>query len=201
MKRIFDIIISFLALILLTPFFILISTLIVIFMGRPIFFIQERVGKNCKIFRIFKFRTMNVSKSKKIDTRYDKSRTTKLGQFLRNYSLDELPEFINVLNGSMSLVGPRPLLVEYLSIYTDEQNRRHLIKPGITGMAQINGRNLLSWDETFQYDLYYVDNNNLLLDIKILLATVKKFFLKEGIDESHNKTKEKLSFKKDKKDL
>lgn len=164
-------------------------------MGRPIFFIQERVGKECKIFKIIKFRTMKMSSSKDINTIDDKLRITKFGQFLRNYSLDEIPEFFNILSGDMSLVGPRPLLVEYLPLYSKEQNRRHSVKPGITGLAQINGRNKLTWEKTFDLDLRYVDNNNLVFDVKIILITFKKIILKDGIDENNQITKQKFTNK------
>ncbi|MFW6027088.1 MAG: sugar transferase, partial [Candidatus Woesearchaeota archaeon] len=155
LKRILDIIISLISLILLSPVFLLISISIYYKLGRPIFFIQKRPGKNEKIFKMLKFRTMLNKKDKDGNLLSDEKRLTNFGKFLRHTSLDELPELINVLKGDMSLVGPRPLLVEYLPLYNEYQARRHEMRPGITGLAQVNGRNAITWEEKFKYDINY----------------------------------------------
>jgi sugar transferase EpsL len=155
-------------------------------MGRGVFFKQLRVGHNGKIFLMYKFRTMLNDNGKLSDM----ERTTKLGYILRKYSLDELPEFINILLGHMSFVGPRPLLVEYLPLYSIEQRKRHHVKPGITGWAQIKGRNLLKWDQKFEYDVWYVENQSLCLDLKIVLLTIKKIIISEGINAEGHATVE-----------
>lgn len=174
-----DIVLSSFAVLLLSPLFILIILFILIFDGRPIFFIQKRPGLNGKIYRMIKFKTMlPQDRHEKLE---DKERITKLGNFLRNTSLDELPELFNVLKGDMSLVGPRPLLEEYLPLYSKEQMKRHKVKPGITGWAQINGRNSLEWEEKFDLDIWYIENRDLLLDIKIILLTIQKVISREGI--------------------
>ncbi len=193
MKRIIDIIISLSLLILLMPLILFFCLLIKIIMGSPIFFTQERPGLNGKLFKIIKFRTMLFTKTSFINTNLDIQRTTKLGNFMRNFSIDELPELFNVLIGSMSIVGPRPLLKEYLSEYTVDEFRRHKVKPGITGWAQINGRNKLSWNETFQKDLWYVENNNIFLDFKIMLTTFIVILRRSGINESNSMTKTKFT--------
>ena len=193
MKRIIDIIISLSLLILLMPLILFFCLLIKIIMGSPIFFTQERPGLNGKLFKIIKFRTMLFTKTSFINTNLDIQRTTKLGNFMRNFSIDELPELFNVLIGSMSIVGPRPLLKEYLSEYTVDEFRRHKVKPGITGWAQINGRNKLSWNETFQKDLWYVDNNSIFLDFKIMFITFIIIFRRSGINESNSITKTKFT--------
>lgn len=181
LKRLFDFFTTCLILLFASPIFLLVSVLIFLFIGFPIFFIQPRPGLNGEIFSVFKFRTM----SNLVDTNgqllSDEKRLTKLGSFLRKLSLDELPQLINVLRGEMSLVGPRPLLVEYLPLYSVEQSRRHIVLPGITGWAQINGRNSLSWEEKFKLDVWYVDNHSFFLDLKILFLTIKKIFIREGI--------------------
>ncbi len=187
-KRIFDLLISIPLVILLFPLFFFIALAIAIFDGLPIFYIQGRPGLLSKIFNIYKFRSM---KNKNIDEQ-DKFRLTKLGKFLRSTSLDELPELWNVIKGDMSLVGPRPLLIEYLDKYTKHQARRHEVKPGITGLAQISGRNSLSWEEKFELDVWYVDNQSFFLDFKILLITIKKVFIREGISESGQATMTKF---------
>lgn len=181
MKRFFDFIIAFCALFILLPVIMVIALLISVKLGSPILFIQNRPGLNGKIFKILKFRTMLDSKDKQGDLLADDERITKFGVFLRSTSLDELPGLFNVLKGDMSLVGPRPLLVEYLSLYSTEQSRRHNVRPGITGWAQVNGRNAISWEAKFKFDVWYVDNQSLLLDMKILFLTVKKVFIREGI--------------------
>jgi len=177
-KRIFDIIISFLLMVLLLPIMALIALLIYLKMGAPIFFTQQRVGKNSEIFKIIKFRTMN-----KINTanKSDEARLTSFGKFLRSTSFDELPELWNVFKGEMSLVGPRPLLVQYLPLYSKEQARRHEMLPGITGWAQVNGRNAIGWEEKFKLDVFYIDNQNFWFDIKILFLTIWKIIKRDGI--------------------
>ena len=169
------------ALVLLMPIFIALAVLVRINLGRPVFFRQARPGLNAKSFNIIKFRTMRNARD--IDDRLlpDAQRLTSFGRFLRSTSLDELPELWNVFRGEMSLVGPRPLLMEYLPLYTEQQARRHDDKPGITGWAQINGRNTISWEEKFKLDVWYVDNQSVLLDIKILWFTVKKVLLRDGV--------------------
>ena len=190
LKRIIDLTISFIAIFFLWPIFLLIYLLVIINLGAPGFFIQERVGKNNKVFKMIKFRTMKDSRDKNGNLLSDEERLTKFGKFLRASSCDELPELINVIKGEMSLVGPRPLLLQYLPIYSKEQLRRHDVLPGITGWAQINGRNLISWTEKFKLDLWYVDNWSLLLDIKIIFLTIYKVFKRDGINQSNNVTME-----------
>jgi len=181
MKRLFDSIVALTALLILLPVIILVAVLIRFKLGSPILFTQERPGLNSKIFKMMKFRTMLDGKDKYGNLLPDNERMTKFGAFLRSTSLDELPGLFNVLKGDMSLVGPRPLLVQYLPLYSVEQARRHNVRPGITGWAQVNGRNAISWDQKFKLDVWYVDNQSFLLDLKILLLTVKKVFVREGI--------------------
>jgi len=181
-KKILDILLVSVSLILLSPIFFLVFCITLISNGGKPFFYQKRPGKNGNIFTIIKFRTMND----KVDENgnllpFDK-RITPLGTFLRKYSLDEIPQLINILKGDMSLVGPRPLLMEYLPLYNSYQKRRHEVKPGLTGLAQVNGRNSLSWDEKFDYDVWYVDHLSFGLDFKILLLTIKKVLLRDGIN-------------------
>ena len=190
LKRIIDLTISFIAIFFLWPIFLLIYLLVIINLGAPGFFIQERVGKNNKVFKMIKFRTMKDSRDKYGNLLSDEERLTKFGKFLRASSCDELPELINVIKGEMSLVGPRPLLLQNLPLYSKEQLRRHDVLPGITGWAQINGRNLISWTEKFKLDLWYVDNWSLLLDIKIIFLTIYKVFKRDGINQSNNVTME-----------
>jgi len=180
-KNILDFIISVIGLVILSPIISIIALLIRVHLGSPVLFIQERPGQYGRIFRMYKFRTMTDEKGPDGKLLPDEFRLTKLGKFLRSTSLDELPELINVLKGDMSLVGPRPLLVQYLDRYTPEQARRHEVKPGITGWAQVNGRNALTWDEKFKLDVWYVDNWSLWLDIKILIMTIVKIIKREGI--------------------
>ena len=178
-KRILDIFISLAGITILSPLLILVILAVFAIDGRPIFYIQERPGLNGIIFRMIKFRTMQQnSEQPEVE---DKVRITKLGAFLRSSSIDELPELLNVLLGDMSIVGPRPLLVEYLNLYDDNQFRRHEMKPGITGWAQINGRNALEWEDKFKLDIWYVDNHSFLLDIEILFKTLHKVFLRKDI--------------------
>lgn len=191
-KRIMDILLSAIGLIILSPVFLVILIMVYIKLGSPIFFIQERPGKDGKIFRMIKFRTMLNSTDKDGNLLPNEKRHTKFGRVLRSTSIDELPELLNVLKGDMSLVGPRPLLVEYLSLYNEEQARRHEVRPGITGLAQVNGRNAISWEEKFNYDVWYVDNFSLILDIKILFKTVIKVFKKEDINQNEKVTMTKF---------
>lgn len=180
-KRLFDIVASAAGLIILSPVFLILIYLIKKNLGSPVFFTQERPGLNGKPFKMIKFRSMRDAVDSDSNPLPDSERLTPFGKKLRATSLDELPELWNVLKGEMSLVGPRPLLMHYLPLYNDFQNRRHEMKPGITGWAQVNGRNALSWDEKFAHDVWYIDNHSFLLDMKILFLTVKKVFIKEGI--------------------
>lgn len=173
-------------LLLFSPILVVVAILVRVRMGSPIVFAQARPGKNGRIFTVYKFRTMTGECDAAGNLLSDAERLIPLGQFFRKASLDELPQLMNVLKGDMSFVGPRPLLVKYLERYSPEQARRHDVQPGITGWAQINGRNALSWDEKFKLDLWYVDNWSLWLDFKILLLTVKKVFKREGISQSAN---------------
>lgn len=189
-KRLLDITISLIALFFLLPLMLLIYLLVIINLGSPAFFLQERVGKDNKIFKMIKFRTMKNSTDKNGNLLSDNERVTKFGSFLRSFSLDELPELINILKGDMSLVGPRALLVQYLGLYNDEQIRRHEVLPGLTGWAQINGRNSITWSEKFKLDVWYVDNWSLWLDIKIFFLTFWKVLKREGINQSESVTME-----------
>jgi len=188
-KRSFDIIFSTLSLFVLLPLFSIISIVIFFSYGRPIFFIQERPGKNGRIFKLIKFRTMKNLTDRVLE---DEDRITPVGKLLRSSSLDELPELYNVLIGDMSFVGPRPLLVEYLDLYSEFQNRRHEIKPGITGWAQVNGRNSIAWKEKFELDVWYVDNRSFLLDLKIIIMTMKKIIQRDGINSKDHATMSKF---------
>jgi len=193
LKRIIDIFISLTGLIVLSPMFLLISIMIYFKLGSPVFFIQKRPGKNEKIFKMIKFRTMLDVKDENGKLLPDKKRLTSFGKFLRSSSLDALPELINVLKGEMSLVGPRPLLVEYLPRYNEHQARRHEMRPGITGLAQVNGRNTISWEDKFDYDVKYIDNFSLLLDLKIIIKTFFKVFKREDISSKNHATMEKFN--------
>ncbi|WP_417151553.1 sugar transferase [Phascolarctobacterium faecium] len=191
-KRILDIILSFLALVILSPLLILTAFLIRIKLGTPVFFKQLRPGKNEKIFGILKFRTMTDAKDENGNLLPDEIRLTRFGQFLRSTSIDELPELLNILNGDMSIVGPRPLLVQYLERYNEEQKHRHDVKPGLTGLAQVNGRNGITWEEKFHYDLEYVKNITFYGDCKIIFQTVMKVFGREGISSTTSVTMEEF---------
>jgi lipopolysaccharide/colanic/teichoic acid biosynthesis glycosyltransferase len=180
-KRIFDIVVAAGFLILFSPLILLLSLLVRIFMGSPILFSQRRPGLNEKAFYLYKFRTMLNTYDKRGEPLSDAQRLTRFGKFLRASSLDELPELFNVLKGEMSLVGPRPLLMEYLPYYSLKQRLRHRVRPGITGWAQIHGRNTLSWEKKFDLDVWYVEHGSFLLDIQILFKTVGKIFKREGI--------------------
>lgn len=191
-KRILDIILSFLALVILSPLLILTAFLIRIKLWAPVFFKQLRPGKNEKIFDILKFRTMTDAKDENGNLLPDEIRLTRFGQFLRSTSIDELPELLNILNGDMSIVGPRPLLVQYLERYNEEQKHRHDVKPGLTGLAQVNGRNGITWEEKFHYDLEYVKNITFYGDCKIIFQTVMKVFGREGISSATSVTMEEF---------
>ena len=180
-KRLFDIIASASGLIFLSPVFLILIYLIRKNLGEPVFFTQERPGKDGKPFKMIKFRSMRDAVDKDGNPLPDSERLTPFGKKLRATSLDELPELWNVLKGEMSLVGPRPLLMSYLPLYNDFQFRRHEMRPGVTGWAQVNGRNAISWDEKFAYDIWYIDHFSLWFDMKILFLTIKKVFIKEGI--------------------
>lgn len=180
-KRIFDFCIALLALVLLAPVILIVSLLIAVKLGHPVFFRQTRSGINGDPFNMVKFRTMVDARNENGQLLPDAERMTRFGSFLRKTSLDELPELWNVLKGEMSLVGPRPLLMEYLPLYSKQQFRRHEVRPGVTGWAQINGRNAISWDEKFKLDVWYVDHQSFLLDMKILFLTVKKVLARDGV--------------------
>lgn len=192
MKRSIDILFSTILLAVGSPVMLIAALLIFISMGCPIFFCQDRPGKGGRIFNLRKFRTMTNESVGGNEITVDHSRVTPLGHFLRRFSIDELPQLWNVLKGDMSLVGPRPLLVEYLPLYSGEQNRRHEVRPGLTGWAQVNGRNALKWDEKFALDVWYVDNHSIALDFKILALTCRKILTQEGIDASNEVTMPKF---------
>ncbi len=181
LKPILDFIISFFGLLLLSPIFIIVTLFLTIANSGKPFFIQTRPGKNEKLFNIIKFKTMNDKKDEKGKLLSDAIRLTKIGKFIRKTSLDEIPQLLNVLKGDMSLIGPRPLLAEYLPLYNSKQKKRHHVKPGITGLAQINGRNAISWEDKFKFDIAYVENVCFMTDLKIILKTIKKVLISEGI--------------------
>ena len=182
-KRLIDIICSLVGLIVFSPILVIVALLVRLNLGSPIFFTQNRLGNNGKEFKMIKFRTMKDAVDKFGEVLPDEQRLTRFGKILRSTSLDELPELINVLKGDMTLVGPRPLLVEYKELYSERQFRRHETSPGITGWAQVNGRNSISWNERFELDVWYVDNLSFFLDIKILFMTVLKVIKRDGINE------------------
>ena len=187
-KRFFDILLSFIALIALFVVFVVLMGLVRFRLGGPIFFRQTRPGMNCQPFEMIKFRTMTDERDADGELLPDSERLTSFGQFLRSTSLDELPELWNVLKGDMSLVGPRPLLMEYLPLYSERQARRHDVRPGITGWAQVNGRNALSWEEKFELDVWYVENRTLCLDVKILFLTIWQVVKRDGISHGGEAT-------------
>ena len=191
-KRILDFTLSLIALIILSPILLITAILVKIKLGSPIIFKQQRPGKNEKIFTLYKFRTMTDKKDEEGNLLPDEQRLTKFGKILRSTSIDELPELINILKGDMAIVGPRPLLVEYLSLYNDEQKHRHDVRPGLTGLAQVSGRNSISWEEKFEEDLKYINKVNLVSDVKIILKTIVKVFKREGISQQENETMEKF---------
>ncbi|GAB6011954.1 sugar transferase [Viscerimonas tarda] len=190
-----DFILSLIGFILLLPVFLLVTLFLTIANDGKPFFFQQRPGKNNKIFEVIKFKTMNDKKDSAGNLLPDADRLTAIGKFVRKTSLDEVPQLLNVIKGDMSLVGPRPLLVEYLPLYSKEQIRRHEVRPGITGWAQVNGRNAISWQEKFRLDVWYVDNISILLDSKILILTVLKVFKTEGISSEASVTMEKFEGK------
>jgi undecaprenyl phosphate N,N'-diacetylbacillosamine 1-phosphate transferase len=187
-KRVIDFCIALVALIVFSPFLLLIAVSLYFTNSGKVLFIQARPGVNERIFKLIKFKTMNDKKDPHGNLLPDKERMTQTGRFLRATSVDELPQFINVLIGDMSLIGPRPLLVRYLPLYSDVQKRRHNVRPGITGWAQVNGRNAITWNERFELDIWYVDNLSLLLDIKIVVRTIVKVFNREGVNATEGST-------------
>lgn len=192
MSRMFDVSVALVSLVVLLPLMFLLSVFILFKIGTPVFFTQVRPGLDGRSFKMIKFRTMRDAYDTDGNPLPDEERLTKFGNFLRATSLDELPELWNVLKGDMSLVGPRPLLMEYLDLYTPEQARRHEVRPGVTGWAQVNGRNAISWEEKFKLDVWYVDNRTFWLDIKILFLTIKKVFIREGISAEGEATMSKF---------
>lgn len=193
MKRIFDLLSTLLGLVVVWPLLLVLGLLVRVNLGSPVLFRQIRPGMGGQLFNLYKFRTMTSQRGADGSILPDEQRLTRFGRFLRATSLDELPEVINVLRGEMSLVGPRPLLVEYLPLYSREQARRHEVRPGITGWAQVNGRNAISWEEKFKLDVWYVDNQSFWLDLKILFMTIAKVFLREGISQEGQATMERFT--------
>lgn len=193
MKRLFDIIVSIIALVLLSPIFVIVAYKVKKNLGSPVLFRQVRPGLNGQPFEMIKFRTMKDAVDKDGNPLPDSERLTPFGKMLRATSLDEMPELWNVLKGEMSLVGPRPLLMEYLPLYNERQAKRHDVRPGVTGYAQVNGRNAISWEQKFEYDVWYVENQSFWLDIKILFKTVKKVFFKEDINAEGEATMSKFT--------
>ncbi|GAB6278086.1 MAG: sugar transferase [Lentimicrobium sp.] len=193
-KRLFDFSLALLGLIIISPLFLLLWVwLSIANKGAGAFFLQERPGKDEKIFKVIKFKTMNDKRDENGNLLPDSERLTTIGRWIRSLSFDEIPQLLNVIKGDMSLIGPRPLLVQYLPLYNETQRRRHEVRPGMTGWAQVNGRNAISWQEKFEYDVWYVDHVSLSLDIKILLKTVEKVFKREGINSQDNATMELFS--------
>jgi lipopolysaccharide/colanic/teichoic acid biosynthesis glycosyltransferase len=188
LKRIIDITASFIGLTIISPFLVFFAFILFTVNHKKVLFLQTRPGLNGKLFNVIKFRTMTDKRDVNGNLLPDKDRLTSFGRFIRALSIDELPQLINVLKGDMSLVGPRPLLVEYLPLYSQEQAKRHSVRPGMTGWAQVNGRNTISWEQKFDYDIWYVENISLLLDIRILLLTVKKVLVMDGINTSASAT-------------
>ena len=191
-KRLLDFILSFLAIIILSPVMLIIYILVRVKLGKPAIFKQQRPGKDEKIFTLYKFRTMTDEKDENGNLLPDEKRLTKFGKMLRSTSLDELPELFNILKGDMAIVGPRPLLVEYLKLYNDEQRKRHNVRPGLTGLAQVSGRNSISWENRFEKDIEYINKLTFINDLKIILITIKKVIKKEGIPQENNATMEKF---------
>lgn len=192
LKRVFDFIISFLLLIIFSPVILIVGILVKVKLGSPILFKQTRPGLHGKPFSLLKFRTMTDEKDENGLLLSDDIRLTVFGKLLRKYSLDELPQFFNVIRGDLSLVGPRPLLMEYLPLYTKEQEKRHQVRPGITGWAQVNGRNSITWEEKFKLDVWYVENRSYLLDLKILFLTLSKVIKSQDINQAGVSTVEKF---------
>ncbi|MGC6769609.1 sugar transferase [Enterococcus sp. LJL51] len=191
-KRLLDCLLSAIALVVLSPIYLIVALLVKVKLGGPIIFKQQRPGLNEKVFSMYKFRTMTDERDEKGELLPDDIRLTKFGKFLRSTSLDELPELWNIFKGDMAIVGPRPLLVEYLPLYNEEQCKRHDVRPGLTGLAQVNGRNAISWEEKFKLDVHYVRHVTFSEDIKIILLTIKKVIKKEDINASDHVTIEKF---------
>lgn len=189
-KRPMDFMLSLIAIIMLSPVFLIVAFLVKTKLGSPVLFKQERPGLNGTIFKMYKFRTMTDEKNENGELLPDSVRLTKFGKFLRSTSLDELPGLFNIFKGDMSIIGPRPLLVQYLPLYNEHQKRRHEVRPGLSGLAQVNGRNAISWEEKFNYDVEYVDNVSFTTDWKIILLTIKKVFIREGINSETAATME-----------
>ncbi|PGY63245.1 sugar transferase [Bacillus thuringiensis] len=189
-KRPMDFILSLIAIIMLSPVFLIVAFLVKTRLGSPVLFKQERPGLNGTIFKMYKFRTMTDEKNENGALLADSIRLTKFGKFLRSTSLDELPGLFNIFKGDMSIIGPRPLLVQYLPLYNEHQKRRHEVRPGLSGLAQVNGRNAISWEEKFNYDVEYVENVSFITDWKIILLTIKKVFIREGINSETAATME-----------
>lgn len=192
-KRFLDIILAIIAIVITLPIFLLTGILVLIFLGKPAIFRQKRPGKDEKIFTMYKFRTMTKGKNRNGEMLPDELRLTKFGKFLRKTSLDEIPEFINILKGDMSFVGPRPLLIEYLPYYTKEEHHRHDVRPGLTGLAQASGRNLLNWNDRFKKDIEYVNDITFINDLKIVLKTFYTVIKKEGINNQQSVTMTSLA--------
>jgi len=192
-KRFFDVIVSLTVIVIGFPLILSITLLVYVNMGAPVLFVQERVGRKGKVFKMYKFRTMTDARDIDGNLLPDEERLNGFGKWLRSTSLDELPELINVIKGEMSLVGPRPLLVDYLPLYSERQMKRHDVLPGITGWAQVNGRNGISWGSKFELDVWYVENRTLWLDIKIIFMTMVKLFKREGINQTGLATVEKFN--------
>lgn len=190
LKRMMDIFLSLFMIVVFSPLMLFVALIIKVKMGSPVLFKQERPGYKGKPFTLMKFRTMTMEKDSDGKLLDDNGRATKVGNVIRSFSLDELPQLLNVIKGEISLVGPRPLLMEYLPLYSKKQSRRHLVRPGITGWAQVNGRNGITWEDKFNYDLYYVDNQSFIFDLKIIFMTIKTVFIKEGIQEKGHFSKE-----------
>jgi sugar transferase EpsL len=193
MKRLFDLLISIFLLLLLLPIIMIVAVLVRWKLGSPVIFKQQRPGLHGKPFYLYKFRTMSDARDSDGNLLPEYIRLTSFGQRLRNYSLDELLQLINVLKGELSLVGPRPLLMDYLPLYTAEQAKRHMVRPGITGWAQVNGRNAISWEEKFRLDIWYVEHHSFLLDVKVLCLTLFKVLKSEGIHQENHVTMEKFT--------
>jgi lipopolysaccharide/colanic/teichoic acid biosynthesis glycosyltransferase len=192
-KQFFDFSAALIGLLLISPVFLVVLVLLYIANDGHPFYFQKRPGKNGRLFTIIKFKSMNDKKDANGELLPDELRITKIGAFVRKTSLDEIPQLLNVIKGEMSLVGPRPLMVEYLPLYNDFQKKRHLVKPGVTGWAQVNGRNAISWDERFAFDVYYVENQGFILDLKILIKTVQKVFMSEGVSPAESATMPKFT--------
>lgn len=196
-KRLMDFILSLMAIIVLSPVFLIVAILVKIKLGSPVIFKQQRPGLNEIIFTMYKFRTMTDHRDENGELLPNHMRLTKFGRLLRSTSLDELPELFNILKGDMSIVGPRPLLIEYLPLYNEQQRKRHIVRPGLTGLAQINGRNAISWEDKFRFDLQYVENVTFINDLRIVVSTIAKVFKREGINSSSEVTMEKFTGSKE----